>query len=467
MTHDSVRLWHKGGSLDEFVHRFTVGDDPHWDCHLAHWDCLGSAAHARTLAQAGLLTPAELNALLTALAQIDKAASAGDFVIPPALEDVHTAIENQLTQQCGEAGRKIHTGRSRNDQVATALRLFLRNQTLAWISQLDHVLVTLTRRATRDGDVPMPGYTHLQPAMPSSFGQWLQGVAEALLEQVREAAQLLDVLDSCPLGTGAGYGVPLPIDRTFTARLLGFGRVQRSPLDVQASRGRLEKYFVRLAADVGLVLEKLSCDLILFNTAEFGFVRLPDDFTTGSSIMPQKRNPDVLELLRARAARLRARVIELEQLTARLTSGYHRDLQLTKEPTIRTALELPEMLAVATRVIEQLVLQAPALEAALRPELYATHAAVARVQAGQTFRDAYRAIGQALAAGSATSELAAGRQFAEATRAGRVPPKEWAALQSESETIRATAAAFAGRIRAAEVAVLPVDGDAPHAHATA
>lgn len=384
-----ARLWEKGVAVDEVVHRFTVGDDPLWDRYLVHWDCLGSAAHARTLARAGLLAEQELASLLGGLAEIDEADRAGDFEIPRELEDCHTAIEARLTKDLGDAGAKIHAGRSRNDQVAAAMRLFMRYHALQWVDELQELLEVTLQRIERDGHFVMPGYTHLQRAMPSSVGQWFHAIAEAVLEQMHATVDLLGRLDSCPLGTGAGYGVPLPLDRAYTAKLLGFSRVQRSPIDVQNSRGRLERYFLRVAADVSAVIEKLSCDLVLFSTAEFGFFKLPVEMTTGSSIMPQKRNPDVLELLRAHGARMRARLLELESVTGKLTSGYHRDLQLTKEPTIRSALELTDMVLIVKRVLEELSIETERLESAMNPELYSTHAALAMTRAGTPFREAY------------------------------------------------------------------------------
>ncbi len=347
-----TRLWDKGGDLDLLVHRFTVGDDPRLDLRLIHFDCLGSAAHVRVLQRAELLSHDEADRLVAELGRIDALAGEGKFAIPDELEDGHTAIEAHLTAALGELGEKIHAGRSRNDQVATAVRLFMRHHALQWTEAIAEVIAALAERIRRDGDVPMPGYTHMQPAMPSSVGLWLHAFAEALLEQLRAAGHLLAQLDCCPLGTGAGYGVPLPLDRDYAAELLGFSRVQRNPLDVQNSRGRMETYFVRVAADVAAAFEKLSSDLILFSTAEFGFFSLPEALTTGSSIMPQKRNPDVLELTRAHAGRLRARQHELEWLVGKLPSGYHRDLQLTKGPMIEAADQIAAMLPIMQRVIQ-------------------------------------------------------------------------------------------------------------------
>ncbi len=437
-----TRLWHKGGELDAVIHRFTVGDDPVWDRHLVHWDCLGSMAHARTLERAGVLSADEVAALRKSLAGIDADAAAGRFEIPSELEDCHTAIETRLAAECGETGRKIHAGRSRNDQVATAMRLFLRHEALGWLGLLGDFAAALLERIERDGGVEMPGYTHLQPAMPSSVGQWLHAPLEATLEQMRAAFDLLDRLDCCPLGTGAGFGVPLPLDREFTAGLLAFSRVQRSPIDVQNSRGRMETYFVRVAADVGGMLEKLSWDMILFCTAEFGFIRLPEAMTTGSSIMPQKRNPDVLELLRGRSARMRARLSELEAVCGKLPSSYHRDLQLTKEPAMRAAFELRDMLTIATAVVGGFEIVRERIAAAMRPELYATHAALARVRAGVPFRDAYRQVADQVRSGRFSADGVSASPIVDAAAV--------AELKGELSELAGRGESICSRVRGAE-----------------
>ncbi len=448
------RLWDKGIPVDDRVHRFTVGDDPLWDRYLVHWDCLGSAAHALTLARAGLLNAADCDGVLAALADIDAEDRAGRFTIPPELEDVHTALETELTRRCGDAGARIHTGRSRNDQVATAVRLFLRHHTLALCDDLAALLAATLERIDRDGRTPMPGYTHMQPAMPSSVGLWLHAVAEAALEQWHAALTVLHRLDACPLGTGAGYGVPLPLDRPYTAALLGFTRVQRNPIDVQNSRGRLETAFVRLVADTAGLLDRFASDLLLFSTAEFGFFTLAPAHTTGSSLMPQKLNPDVLELMRARAARLRSRAAELDALPARLPSGYARDLQLTKEPTIRAALEIHELVTVATAVIREFAIHPQRLAAALRPELYATHAALELVQRGVPFRAAYQRIAALLAGGQFEAEYENALADWRAT-AGRLPPADLAAVRAEIHALAERTAAERRRVTAAEASLLP------------
>lgn len=392
MSIPARRLWDKGGDIDELLHRFTVGDDPLLDRAIAYFDCIGSAAHARGLARIGILSSSELRELLGGLSEVAQRARRGEFEVLPELEDCHTAIEAFLTQQCGDAGKKIHTGRSRNDQVATAMRLYLRCQTLERLDLLQAFAQACLTRLERDREIPLPGYTHLQPAMPSSVGQWLHAWIEAVIEQMRAGIDLLDRLDSSPLGTGAGFGVPLPLERAYTARLLGFTRVQRSPIDVQNSRGRIETYFVRWCVDIASLLEKLACDLMLFATAEFGLISLPERMTTGSSLMPQKRNPDVLELMRGRAARMRGILHELEWVTGKLPSSYHRDLQLTKAPAMTAAAEIALLLRVGERVVAGVEFDRARCTAAMRPELYATAAALQRVQNGEPFRTAYRAV---------------------------------------------------------------------------
>lgn len=400
------RLWDKGIELNSLVRRFTVGDDPRLDLHLVHFDCLGSAAHARTLERAGVLKTDEADRLVAELGRIDALAAEGRFAIPDELEDCHTAIEAHLTAALGELGEKIHAGRSRNDQVATAARLTMRHHAIQWTDEITETIAAVTERIRRDGAIPMPGYTHMQPAMPSSVGLWLHAFAEALLEQLHAAGHLLEQLDRCPLGTGAGYGAGLPLDRRHTAELLGFSCEQRNPIDVQNSRGRMEIYFVRVAADLAAAVERLACDLLLFTTAEFGFFGLPEGLTTGSSIMPQKKNPDVLELVRAQAGRLRSRQHELEMLVAKLPSGYQRDLQLTKGPMIDAAREIADLLPITRLVVGSLTIHHDRLQAAMRPELFATHAALELVQKGMPFRQAYRQVAESLRSGTFTPPTA-------------------------------------------------------------
>ncbi len=449
MSAQARRLWDHGQGVDPLIHAFTVGDDPYWDLRLIRWDCLASAAHGRTLQRAELLTVAEADALVLALRDIARAAQRGEFPIPQELEDGHTAIEVELTRRCGAAGAKIHTGRSRNDQVATAMRLCLRDGLLRWADALDSFARVTLDRMERDGAIPLPGYTHLQPAMPSSVGQWLHAVIEATLEQWQIALDLLDRIDACPLGSGAGYGVPVRLDRRYTAELLGFAHPQRSVVDVQNSRGRYEAWCARIGADVGRVLERLSADVILMATREFGFVRLPSAIATGSSIMPQKRNPDIFELLRAHAVRLRSWLAGIEGLTAHLTSGYHRDLQLTKEPTLRCLEAVPRMLEVAGRALAAIEFDAERCAAAVSGELFAAHEALARAEAGQPFREAYRAV---------ASEIASGT-FAPSPAARAANPAQFVSaevrqeLSTDCDSLRQRAEKWRERLRRVEVSV--------------
>lgn len=450
MNQKASALWDKGETLDALVHRFTVGDDPQWDRRLVHWDCLGSAAHARVLYRAGLLSGEELVALLSGLKEIDALAAMDRFDIFVEQEDVHTAIEAFLASHAGETGQRIHTGRSRNDQIATAMRLFMRNHVFIRMDALHVFIHACVQRARNDGAMPMPGYTHLQPAMPSSLGMWLCAFAEAGVEQLRCGLHLLDQLDACPLGTGAGFGVPLPLDRGYSAELLGFGRVQRNPIDVQNSRGRYEASFARHAADIGDILEKLAWDMILFSTHEFGFMALPSEMTTGSSIMPQKRNPDALELMRARAARMRSWSREIDDIRGKLPSSYHRDLQLTKAPTLRIAEETRDMLRIASRVVEAFEIRHDRLRQAMLPELYATQAAYELVRQGVPFRAAYRKVAEQIGDGS-FHPPAAGPSEAGAAWALNENAE---AIRGEADALMQDIQARRDRIAQAEVAVL-------------
>jgi argininosuccinate lyase len=387
-----MRLWDKGGDLDAAIAAFTVGDDPVVDLAWAWHDVVGSAAHVRVIRAAGLLDDAEARVLIGGLSTIAAEIEAGTFTIPAAEEDVHTAVEARLTERLGPVAGKLHTGRSRNDQVLTTMRLWTLEQIDGARSEWTELACVLLDFARRNLDVPLTGYTHLQRAMPSSYGQWAAGFAGALLD----AQPLLDaaeqVADRCPLGSAAGYGSPLPLDRALSARLLGFRTVEEPATACQLTRGLVEGAVLgALGAATGLV-GRLAWDISLYCSAEFGLLRLPTAFTTGSSIMPQKRNPDVAELLRASAVTVRAARREIEDIVA-LPSGYHRDVQLTKAAFQRGLLTARRSLSIAARLVG-------ALEAAPRPlaaELFAAAEATLR---SAPFREAYREVGQEIAAGT-------------------------------------------------------------------
>ncbi|WP_224365669.1 argininosuccinate lyase [Hyalangium versicolor] len=393
-------LWSKGLPLDAAIHRFTVGDDPQVDLALAPHDALGSAAHARMLARVGLLPEADMRALVAALRTLHDEARAGKFTIRPEQEDGHTALEAALVERVGDPGRRIHLARSRNDQVQLALRLMLREQVLQLGAGAAELAGAFLDFAQAHANVPLPGYTHMRRAMPSTFGMWGAAFAEGLIEELEALRGLWARIDRCPLGAAAGFGVPLPIDREYVATLLGFSRVQRSPIDVQNSRGRYEAATLAWANSVAGGLEKWLWDVSLFSTEEFGFLSLPDAFTTGSSIMPQKKNPDVVELARARCRELRGIARQVEEIAGGLPSSYHRDFQLLKRPTLTGLATIRELLDVLTRLVPVLKIRAEAAARACDDTLYAAHQAYVLVGRGMPFRDAYRQVAREISDGT-------------------------------------------------------------------
>ncbi|MBL0209347.1 MAG: argininosuccinate lyase [Holophagaceae bacterium] len=394
------QLWAKGLPLDEAIHRFTVGDDPATDLVLAPFDAIGSAAHARMLASAGLLAVEDAKALVAELKVVLDLARAGAFTISTEQEDCHTAIEAHLTETLGEAGRRIHLGRSRNDQVILALRLFYRQALLDIGEGVAELAQAFLDFSATHQQVPMPGYTHLRRAMPSSFGLWGAAFAEGLLEELEALKALLVRLDKCPLGSAAGFGAPLPLDRPLVAELLGFSAVQRSVVDVQNSRGRHELAILHWLNSAAFVVEKALWDLTLYTTQEFGFMALPDAFTTGSSIMPQKRNPDVVELLRGRVAELRGLAHQVEQIAIGLPSNYHRELQLLKKPMFAALAGGAEAFNILAQVVSGLAVDADKAGAACSDDLFAAQQAFGLVAQGLTFRDAYQAVGKQIQEGA-------------------------------------------------------------------
>ncbi len=388
-----AKLWDKGYSLDDLVERFTVGNDFELDRHLLVADCIGSMAHARTIERAGVISSDDADRLVAELVAIAQDAEAGAVEIPRELEDGHTAIESRLTERLGDAGKRIHTGRSRNDQVIAAERLYGREalwQVQDAVSEFVTVLIECAEMYRR---TPMAGRTHMQIAMPSTFGLWAASVAEAIIDDLELTVTARRHCDRSPLGAAASYGVPIDLDRQFTANLLGFERVQNNVLAVNNSRGKVELVVLDSLESIMLTLSKFAADLILFSLPEFGYVELPMELCSGSSIMPQKRNPDALELMRARAATVGGWASTVRNVIRALPSGYNRDFQDTKEPFLRGLETTILSLRVATRTVERMNVNPDALASGLRPELYATDAAFARVKDGESFRDAYRYVG--------------------------------------------------------------------------
>ncbi len=386
-------LWKKSdadSSPDAAVQRFAIGDDPQLDLLLLPFDLQASRAHVRGLARIGVLTQTESESICGALDELGQLVAQGAFRIEPPVEDGHSAIELWLSRRLGELGGKVHAGRSRNDQVQVAMRLYLLDALDRFAESAREIARVCLDRAGSEQPTPMPGYTHLQRAVPSSLEFWFSGFAEAFIDLVMLARSTRDWIDALPLGTAAGFGVNLPLDRDGIRRELGLGRLQLNPQYVQNSRGRFELQVLTCIAQATLELRRMAWDLSLFACQEFGFVRLPDQFTTGSSIMPNKRNPDVIELLRGQHAIVQGALGELQAILA-LPSGYHRDLQLTKGPTIRGLESSLAALALVPRLLNALQFDAARMRGAISPEMYATDMAVERAQQGMPFREAYRA----------------------------------------------------------------------------
>ena len=399
-------LWAKDLPLDEELHRFTVGDDPQTDLFLLASDACGSAAHARMLGEAGFLPVREAKALVGALADLHQEALRGELTILPEEEDGHTALEHALEQRLGATGRRIHLARSRNDQVATALRLFMRDRALDLGQAVHATAKAFLDLAQKEETTALPGYTHLRKAMPATWGMWGAAFAEGLLEELEALPALWGRLDRCPLGAAAGFGAPIALDRGRSAGLLGFSRVQTSPMDVMNSRGRYEQAMAAWVVSAAGTLEKALWDLNLYSTEHFGFVELPVAFTTGSSLMPQKRNPDALELARARCRELRGLAGTLAHLSGGLPSSYHRDHQFLKAPLVELLAKGEELFRIAARLLPGLELNREACEAACTRELHAAARACRLAAEGQPFRDAYRQVAQDLQDGTFTPATA-------------------------------------------------------------
>jgi argininosuccinate lyase len=391
-----ARLWDKGLPLDERILNFTAGEDHRLDERLVAYDVRASVAHARMLKKQKLLTAADANAICAGLEALAAAHAAGEWSIELADEDVHSALERRLTERIGEAGGRVHLGRSRNDQVLAALRLYLRDAITTLAAATDDVAAALERVATEQGSVALPGYTHMQPAMPSSVALWARGFAAELQDDGAALKRVRERTDLNPLGSAAGYGVPsLPLDREATRAALGFKRTHEPVTAVQLSRGKAEAALVfEIALTLG-DLGRLASDLLLFYTSEFAYVALPAEMTTGSSIMPQKRNPDVFELVRGAQATAAGALQEILALTAKLTSGYHRDLQRIKAPLFRSIDLAENVLAIMAHALPAVRFRPENI--ALDPELHAAEQANELVvKEGLPFREAYRRIAERL-----------------------------------------------------------------------
>jgi argininosuccinate lyase len=436
-------LWSPGGPIDRRMLDFTVGDDRLWDTRLLRWDVLGSLGHAEGLRASGLLSDAEYRRIRSGLRRALGAVESGELVIGPEHEDVHSAVELWLTARARDAGERLHTGRSRNDQVTADLRLFLKDRTLVLHGAALALADALLDFAARHRRALWPGYTHQRRAMPSSAALWAAAYAEGLLDTVESLPALWTRLDRSPLGSAAGYGVPLPLEREVAARALGFAGLDQTVTSVQNGRGKLEAAVLFWCTQLGHDLSRFATDVILYSAEEFGYLVLPPELATGSSIMPHKRNPDLFELTRARAAALEGDLFAVMQLKAKLTGGYHRDFQLLKEPLMRGLERTEEMLGMMAAATPRLGVDAARGSAALAGGALATDEVMRRVEAGEPFRAAYRAVAAGIKEGDGFPAPSAGAIMARRSSTGGVGNLGLAGLRARSRA----AGRWAGRER--------------------
>lgn len=396
------KLWEKSVQVNKDIERFTVGRDREMDLYLAKHDVLGSMAHITMLESIGLLTKEELRQLLAELKEIYAMAERGEFVIEEGVEDVHSQVELMLTRNLGDIGKKIHSGRSRNDQVLLDLKLFTRaeiKEVAEAVEQLFHVLVMQSERYK---DVLMPGYTHLQIAMPSSFGLWFGAYAESLVDDMMFLQAAYKMCNRNPLGSAAGYGSSFPLDREMTTRLLGFDSMNYNVVYAQMGRGKMERNVAFAMASIAGTLSKMAFDACMFSSQNFGFVKLPDECTTGSSIMPHKKNPDVFELTRAKCNKIQALPQQIMMIMNNLPSGYFRDLQIIKEVFLPAFEELKDCLQMATYIMDKLYVNEHILDDDKYLYIFSVEEVNRLASEGMPFRDAYKKVGLDIEAGKFT-----------------------------------------------------------------
>lgn len=396
-----MKLWEKKGTdINTQIEKFTIGSDPEFDMVLAKYDVQGSMAHAKMLQSVNMLTADEAFSIQKELENIESDIRQGLFKIEPGVEDIHSQIELNLTRKIGEAGKKIHTGRSRNDQVAVDIKLFLRTEILelkSEVKELFDLMISLSHQYRND---LLPGYTHLQIAMPSSFGLWFGAYAESLTDDLEMLAAAFQVVNKNPLGSGAGYGSSLPLNRKMTTDLLGFNDMHYNVVYAQMSRGKTEKLVSFGLSAVAATLSRLAMDCCLYMNQNFGFISFPDELTTGSSIMPHKKNPDVFELIRARCNRIQSIPNELTLLMNNLPSGYHRDMQLTKEILFPAIGDLKSCISMTILMLSQIRIKKDILLDEKYKFIFSVEAVNNLVNQGIPFREAYKTIGNQIQSGN-------------------------------------------------------------------
>ena len=395
-----MKLWDKGFNVNKAIEDFTVGNDTELDMHLAPYDVLGNIAHVTMLTEVGLLEEEELPALKKELAAIYKTTQDGSFKIEDGMEDVHSQVESLLTEKLGDVGKKVHSARSRNDQVLVDLKLYGRNELLEISDLTNKLFEAFQTQSETHKDVLLPGYTHLQVAMPSSFGLWFGAFAESLADDMDLLATAFRFTNQNPLGSAAGYGSSFPINRTRTTELLGFEDMHYNVVYAQMTRGKTERTVAYAISALATTLMKFSADSCMFMSQNFGFIKVPQEFTTGSSIMPHKKNPDVFELMRGKCNKLQAIPGELAAIMGNLTSGYFRDLQLLKEKYIYAFKEIKACLEIALLMVPNIEVNKNILDDDLYDYLFSVEEVNKRVLEGIPFRESYKQVGLEIEAGN-------------------------------------------------------------------
>ncbi|GAA3596591.1 argininosuccinate lyase [Flavivirga amylovorans] len=388
-----MKLWDKGISIDKKIEQFTVGNDREIDIHIAKYDVIASKAHAKMLQKIGIITVEELVELLGGLKVLENQIENGTFVIDPQFEDVHSKIEFELTKSLGEVGKKIHTARSRNDQVLVALHLYYKENLGIIKEKTKSFFTTLLELAETHKDKVLPGYTHLQVAMPSSFGLWFSAYAELMIDDVYLLNAAIQTVDQNPLGSAAGYGSSFPIDRELTTKEMDFSTLKYNVVAAQMSRGKSERTIAASLGSLSNTMSRFAMDICLYMSQNFGFISFPDELTTGSSIMPHKKNPDVFELIRGKCNKIQALQSEMILITNNLPSGYHRDFQLLKENIIAAFEEVKDILDIFNYSIQQIIVKNIDINSDLYKYLFTVDNINTLVVEGQSFREAYQKIG--------------------------------------------------------------------------